>query len=73
MSRAIDPPMYNIEEFCDQHRISRGTFYNLKKSGDGPRMIKIGSRSLVTGEDAAKWRQRLSESATVRLASVSSV
>jgi predicted DNA-binding transcriptional regulator AlpA len=48
-----------VEEFCHAHRISRATFYNLLKAGQGPSIMKIGSRTLVSNEAAAAWRQRM--------------
>ena len=55
-----DPIAFTIAEFADAHRISRSTFYNLLKAGDGPRVCKIGRRSIITREAADEWRARLS-------------
>jgi hypothetical protein len=52
-----------VEEFCRDHRISRGTFYNLLNDGRGPRIMKVGSRTLISNEAAADWR-RLMEKTT---------
>jgi hypothetical protein len=58
-----------VDEFCRSHRISRGTFYNELKAGRGPRIMKVGSRTLVSEEAAAEWRRRM-ESATNQMASM---
>lgn len=52
-------PVMTIAEFCAAHGgISRAFFYNLGNTGRGPRMMKIGRRSLITAESAAEWRER---------------
>ena len=52
-----------IAEFCEQHRISRAFFYELKKQGKAPRITALGSRRIITNEDAAAWRKAISEAA----------
>jgi predicted DNA-binding transcriptional regulator AlpA len=51
--------MYSVAEFCQAHRISRGTFYKLLGDGRGPTTVKIGRRTLISNESAAEWRGRL--------------
>jgi hypothetical protein len=46
---------YSIDEWCDKHRISRGTWYNLFKAGKSPACIKIGSRVIITAEADLRW------------------
>ena len=46
----------SIRRFCEAHGISEGFFYKLKKQGEGPRVMKVGARTLITFEFAAKWR-----------------
>jgi predicted DNA-binding transcriptional regulator AlpA len=48
----------SIPEFCQAHGISEGMFYKMKKQNQGltPREMKIGTRTLITLEAAAKWR-----------------
>jgi hypothetical protein len=48
---------YSIVEFCRRHGISRGTFYNLKAAGKGPKETRAMSRVLISREAAAEWRQ----------------
>ncbi|TLU71262.1 hypothetical protein [Lichenicoccus roseus] len=48
-----------VDEFCQSHRISRATFYNLLKVGRGPAVMKVGSRTLVSDEAATAWRRRM--------------
>ena len=46
----------SIAEFCWAHGFSEGMFYKMKKQGLTPREMKIGTRTLITFEAAAKWR-----------------
>lgn len=62
-----EPAAATVDEFCHAHRISRGTFYNLLKVGQGPAVMKVGTRTLVSCEAAAAWR-RLMERQTVEVA-----
>jgi excisionase family DNA binding protein len=57
---------YSVKEFCRQHGISRGLFYMLLRSGRGPRVMKIGRRTLIAAEAAAEWRQRMETAPQVR-------
>jgi hypothetical protein len=53
-----------VDEFCHAHRISRGTFYNLLKTGHGPCIMKVGSRTLISAEAAVVWRRQMEHSAS---------
>jgi len=46
----------SIAQFCQAHNISEAFFYKLKRQGIGPREMKLGTRTLITFEAAAKWR-----------------
>jgi hypothetical protein len=48
----------SIPQFCMAHGISTGMYFKLKKMEKGltPSTMKIGSRTLITFESAAKWR-----------------
>jgi hypothetical protein len=49
---------YSIDEFCARHGISRAGFYNTLKAGTGPRVMKVGNRTLISKEAAAEWRRK---------------
>jgi hypothetical protein len=51
----------SVDEFCRQHRIGRGTYYNLKKIRRGPVEMRVGGRAIISNESAAAWRQRMAE------------
>jgi len=52
---------YSIDEFCNLNGISRSGFYHLLKRGDGPTIMKVGHRTLVSAEAAAEWRRRMEQ------------
>ncbi len=51
--------MYDVNEFCRLHGISRAFFYKLLKNGLGPKTVKLGTKTLITAEAAAQWRREL--------------
>lgn len=56
-----------IPQFCDAHNISRTHLYELIKQGKGPRLMKVGRRTLISTEAATDWRRAM-EAATGALA-----
>jgi hypothetical protein len=50
-----------IDQFCAEHNISRGTFYNLEKDGQAPRTMKVRGRRLISEESASAWRAAMTE------------
>jgi hypothetical protein len=55
------PPVYaaafTVSEFCEAHRISETTYYELKKNGLGPDEMVAGRRRIISFEAAARWRK----------------
>ncbi|HVM78865.1 MAG TPA: hypothetical protein VMU06_07585 [Stellaceae bacterium] len=57
---------FDLDTFCEVHRISRGLLYLLWKEGKGPRFFRAGARRLISAEAAAEWvRAREAEAAKV--------
>ena len=56
-SQYSPPPRaaWNVPEFCQAHDISRAFLYKLWKAGSGPRVLKVGRRTLITPEAGAEW------------------
>lgn len=52
-----------IDQFCVRHGISRPTFYKLLNAGSGPKIMKVGTRTLISAEAAAEWRRRMTVAA----------
>ena len=50
---------FDVDSFCEAHKISRAFFYRLVKEGRGPTITKLGARTLVSIEAAAEWRARM--------------
>ena len=56
----MNPVCYTVHKLCQAHgSISRVFFYKLLKQGTGPRLMKIGRRTLITAEAAADWRKQM--------------
>jgi predicted DNA-binding transcriptional regulator AlpA len=53
----MEKDAYDIIEFCHRHGISRSAFYNSLKKGTGPRLMRLGTRILISRE-AAEQRRR---------------
>jgi predicted DNA-binding transcriptional regulator AlpA len=50
---------YSIPEFAARHGLSRSHLYEVIKAGDGPSIMKVGRRSLISREAAAAWRKHM--------------
>jgi predicted DNA-binding transcriptional regulator AlpA len=48
---------FTIPQFCDAHGFSRAHFFNIQSRGEGPRVMHVGSRVLISKEAAADWRR----------------
>jgi hypothetical protein len=53
--------IFSVSDFCREHGISRGLFYNLVREGRGPQVIKAGRRTLISHEAAEQWRREMEE------------
>jgi predicted DNA-binding transcriptional regulator AlpA len=58
-SRGTEIKAYSIDQFCASHNISRALLYKLLKAGNGPRVMKIGTRTTISAEAAAEWRHQM--------------
>jgi hypothetical protein len=53
--------VFSVDAFCKSHGISRPFLYRLWERGEGPEVMKLGSRTLIPTEAAAKWRERMTQ------------
>ena len=51
--------MLDVKSFCESNRICKGLFYELLKQGKGPRITKVGRRTLISPEAEQDWRQQM--------------
>jgi predicted DNA-binding transcriptional regulator AlpA len=49
----------SVDAFCDRNGICKATFYNLLKQNRGPRVMKIGTRTLITEAAEADWQRQM--------------
>lgn len=61
----MNKPTYTVPQFLDGHNISRTHFYELIKHGKGPRLMKLGRRTLISAEAAAEWRAAMEVRSTL--------
>ena len=54
--RPLETLGFSVAGFCEAHNISIGHFYALQKKGLAPRVMKVGLRTLISAEEAARWR-----------------
>lgn len=54
---------YSVPEFCKAAKISRAFLYTLWEKGEGPKKIKLGSRTLIRCNDATEWLESLHDGA----------
>ena len=47
--------MYTVKEFCSFVRISTRQYYRLRAAGDGPRVIALGGRLVISHDEARRW------------------
>jgi hypothetical protein len=48
--------LFSIASFCAAHGISQAFYFELRKQGLGPDLMKVGRRVFITHESAARWR-----------------
>jgi hypothetical protein len=53
----VPPAAFSISEFCAAHRISEMTFFRMKRQGQAPKTMKVGTRTLISVEAATAWRR----------------
>jgi hypothetical protein len=58
-----DVDAYSIAAFCRRHGISEAFYFKLRQQGQGPREMRLGSRVLISREEAARWRRARSTAA----------
>ena len=54
-----DRAALGVTEFCRSHGISRGLFYLLLREGNGPRVMRVRGRVLISAEAAREWREQM--------------
>ena len=56
--------LLSIASFCVAHGISQAFYFELRKQGLGPDLMKVGRRVFITHESAARWRQQREAAST---------
>ena len=58
-SNQTERKAYTIPLFCEAYGISRSALYGALKRGYGPRIMKVGRRTLISVDAAEAWRAQL--------------
>jgi hypothetical protein len=53
----MDQAVFTVAEFCTAHKVSRSRLYKEWNEGTGPRVLRVGTKILITKEAAADWRR----------------
>jgi excisionase family DNA binding protein len=53
------PRALTIDDFCRAFGLGRSTIYRLIQQGAGPRVMKVGRRTLISVEAADEWRRQM--------------
>ena len=53
------PKAHDVNTFCKTFGISRSMFYKLQRQNKGPRILKIGKRTLITTEAIEDWQRQM--------------
>jgi hypothetical protein len=48
---------YTIPEFCRRHGFSQSKYFQMAAAGEGPRVMHVGKRVLISREAGADWRR----------------
>jgi hypothetical protein len=70
-ARRLLPPVYELAAysvfgFCLAHGLSRRKLYYMLEADEGPRIMKCGTRTLISVEAAQRWRRARERMAAVR-------
>lgn len=62
---AVPRVAYSVAEFCKAHGFTKVKFYDLLHRGQGPKIMKVGTRTLISIEAATEWRRKMEQGATL--------
>jgi hypothetical protein len=57
----VDDQLLTIDEWCAHNRISRRTYYNLQRDGQGPELTRIRGAVRISREANRRWRKRMAK------------
>lgn len=57
----IEKHAFSVPEFCAAYSIGRAKLYRMLKAGEGPRIMKVGRKTIISKEAAEEWRRNIEE------------
>ena len=58
-NEVLETVTLTVDQFCASNQFSRVHFYELLKGGLGPRIMKLGRRTLITKHAETEWHRRM--------------
>lgn len=55
----IEKQAFSIPEFCAAYSVGRAKLYRMMKAGEGPRIMKVGRKTIISKEAADEWRRNI--------------
>lgn len=52
-------PVFTINEFLEEYKICRSTFFKLIKQNRAPKLMRISRKILITREAALEWQRQM--------------
>lgn len=53
----VERDAYSVREFAERHGLSIAMFYKLRAQNRAPAIMRVGARTLITRDAAARWRR----------------
>ena len=57
---------FSVASFCEAYGLSVPLFYKMRAKGEGPDIMKVGTRTLISLEAADRWRRARERTAKPR-------
>lgn len=54
---ADEQDAFSIPEFCRRNGFGPGLYFKIAREGGGPRVMRVGRRTLISREAAEEWRR----------------
>ena len=59
---------FSIPQWCDRNGVGASFYFKLQKIGAGPRVMRIGRRTLISREADEEWCRELEAASAPKLA-----
>jgi hypothetical protein len=67
MHMADEQDAFSIPEFCRRNGFGPGLYFKIARDGRGPRVMRVGRRTLISREAAEEWRREREAASAPRI------